>query len=39
MIFRTQNEPTVTFYKNEQSQNQFGNDNEWVDETKELGIK
>jgi 2-polyprenyl-3-methyl-5-hydroxy-6-metoxy-1,4-benzoquinol methylase len=39
MIFRTQNEPTVTFYKNEQFKNQFGNDNEWVDESKELGIE
>ena len=37
-IFRTQQEPEVTFYKNEQWINQFGNDNEWVNEQKELGL-
>ena len=39
MIFRTQSEPTVTFYKNEQFKNQFGNDNEWVNEKEELDIE
>lgn len=38
-IFRTQEEPIVTFYKNEQSKHQFGNKTEWIDEQNELGIK
>lgn len=38
-IFRTHEEPKVTFYKNEQANHQFGNDTEWMNETQELGIK
>lgn len=37
-IYRTQKEPTVTFYKNEQSVHQFENNNEWVDEQANLGL-
>jgi 2-polyprenyl-3-methyl-5-hydroxy-6-metoxy-1,4-benzoquinol methylase len=38
-IFRTQEEPIVTFYKNEQDKHQFGNQNEWMNEPTELGIQ
>jgi 2-polyprenyl-3-methyl-5-hydroxy-6-metoxy-1,4-benzoquinol methylase len=37
-IYRTQNEPTVTFYQNRQSDHQFENNNEWVDEQSNLGL-
>jgi 2-polyprenyl-3-methyl-5-hydroxy-6-metoxy-1,4-benzoquinol methylase len=37
-IFRTQDESTVTFYKNEQSVHQFENNNEWVNEQLNLGL-
>lgn len=37
-IFRTNGEYDVSFYKNEQHKHQFGNSNEWVNESKELGI-
>jgi 2-polyprenyl-3-methyl-5-hydroxy-6-metoxy-1,4-benzoquinol methylase len=37
-IFRTRNEPTVTFYQNKQSDHQFENNNEWVDEQANLGL-
>lgn len=39
MIFRTQQEPTVTFYKNEQTSHQFGNEDEWKNESETLGIQ
>ena len=38
-IFRTPEEPIVTFYKNEQSKHQFGNETEWINEQSELGIE
>jgi len=38
-IFRTQGEPNVTFYKNEQYKHQFGNSDEWKNEQTELGIE
>lgn len=37
-ILRTPNEPNVTFYKNKQSDHQFENNNEWVDEQTNLGL-
>lgn len=38
-IFRTKDEPNVTFYKNEQYIHQFGNYDEWKNEKNELGIE
>jgi len=37
-LFRTHEEPNLTFFKNEQSKHQFGNADEWKNESELLGI-
>jgi SAM-dependent methyltransferase len=38
-IFRTHQEPDLTFFKGEQSVHQFGNTDEWKNESETLGIQ
>jgi SAM-dependent methyltransferase len=38
-LFRTHEEPELTFFKNEQSSHQFGNSDEWKNEPDVLGIE
>lgn len=38
-IFRTQQEPELTFFKNEQASHQFGNSDEWKNESETLNIQ